>query len=204
MQAWMIWNQRNCVVHGGKLKDPKCLNKRAEEFIQEFQQAQVQLTVFQTEQISFEVWQLPPPYVYKLNFDAIVFSGLERTWIGAIIRNDKGEVMAAMSAVGPGVENSEEAELLACRRSLEFVVDAGFTSLIIEGDNVNIIQAISSSLPNHSILGYVVDDIHHLIHGLYLAMPNQIRRGGNTVAHVLAQYARNLNEDLIIRGVNLG
>ena len=44
----------------------------------------------------------------------------------------------------------------------------------------------------------MVDDIHHLIHGLYLAMLNQIRRGGNTVAHVLAQYARNLNEDLII------
>ena len=49
-----------------------------------------------------------------------------------------------MSAVGSGVENNEEAELLACRRSLEFVMDAGFTSLIIEGDNVNIIQAISS------------------------------------------------------------
>ena len=64
-----------------------------------------------------------------------------------------------MSAVGSGVENNEEAELLACRRSLEFVMDAGFTSLIIEGDNVNIIQAISSSLPSHSMLVYVVDDI---------------------------------------------
>ena len=28
-QAWFIWNQRNCVVHGGKLKDPSSLNKRA-------------------------------------------------------------------------------------------------------------------------------------------------------------------------------
>ena len=90
------------------------------------------------------MWQPPPPDVYKLNFDAAVFSGLERTGIGAITRNDKGEVMATMFAIGPGVESSEEAELLACRRSLEFAVDAGFTSLIIEGDNVNIIQAISS------------------------------------------------------------
>ena len=39
--------------------------------------------------------------MYKLNFDAVVFSGLERTGIGAIIRNDKGEVMAAMFAIGP-------------------------------------------------------------------------------------------------------
>ena len=60
------------------------------------------------------------------------------------------------------------------------------SSLIIEGDNANVIQAISSSLPNHSILGCVVDDIRHLIQGLYWARTNQIRRGGNTMAHVLA------------------
>ena len=154
------------------------------------------MIVSRTEQLSSEQWQPPPLDVYKLNFDAAVFSGLDKTGIGDIIRNDKGEVMAAMSAVGPSVENSEEAELLACRKSLEFVVDAGFTSLIIEGDNANVIQTISSSLPNHSILGCVVDDIRHLIHGLYWARTNQIRRGGNTVAHVVAQYARNFDEDL--------
>ena len=44
------------------------------------------------------MWQPPPPDVYKLNFDAAVFSGLERTGIGAITRNDKGEVMATDDA----------------------------------------------------------------------------------------------------------
>ena len=38
-QAWLIWNQRNCVVHGGKLKDPSSLNKRVEELVDEFKQA---------------------------------------------------------------------------------------------------------------------------------------------------------------------
>ena len=82
-----------------------------------------------------------------------------------IVCNDKGEVMAAMIASGLKVGTSEEAELLACR-SLEFSVDTGFTRLIIEGDNVNVIQAISSSLANHSLLGNVVDNIRPLIHGL--------------------------------------
>ena len=54
MQAWIIWNQRNYVVHGGKLKDPKCLNKQAEDYILEFQQAQVQLTVAWTKQNIFD------------------------------------------------------------------------------------------------------------------------------------------------------
>ena len=38
-QAWLIWNQRNCVVHGGKLKDPSSLNKRVEELVDEFKPA---------------------------------------------------------------------------------------------------------------------------------------------------------------------
>ncbi|KAL0001164.1 hypothetical protein SO802_014945 [Lithocarpus litseifolius] len=104
------------------------------------------------EQPSSEVWQPTPPFAYKLNFDAAVFSGLERSRVGAIVRKDKGEVMLTMTTSGPKVNTSEEAELLACRRSLEFAVDAGFTRLIIEGDNVNVIQAISSTLVNHSLL----------------------------------------------------
>lgn len=42
-----------------------------------------------------------------------------------------------------------------------------------------------------------MDDIGHLIQGSYWAKTNQIRRGGNTVAHVLAQFARNLDKDLV-------
>nr|XP_023929347.1 uncharacterized protein LOC112040686 [Quercus suber] len=172
-------------------------NKRAEDFVLEFRQAQVQLTVARTEQNISHQWKPPPLGAYKLNFDAAVFSGLNRTGIGTIIRNEKGKVMVAMSAVGPDAENSEEAELMACKKSLEFAVDTGFSRLIIEGDNANVIQAISSSLPNNSFLGCVVDDIRHLIHGLNWARTNQTRRGGNTVAHVLAQFARNLEEDLV-------
>ena len=101
---------------------------------------------------------------YKLNFDDAIFSALEKSGIGAIIRNDKGEVMAGMFAIGPNT--SEEAELLACRRSIEFAVEAGFTRLVIEGDNSNIMQAISSDAINYSFLGNVVDDIRHLMSGL--------------------------------------
>ena len=43
-----------------------------------------------------------------------MFSNLGRTDFGAIIRNEKGEVMAAMTASGPMVLNNDEAEFLAC------------------------------------------------------------------------------------------
>ena len=112
---------------------------------------------------------------YKLNFDAAIFSGLEKSGIGDIIKNDKGEVVANMFAIGPKVDTSEKAELLACRRSIEFVMDAGFTRLVIEGDNSNVMQAISSNVASYSFIGNVVDDIRHLMSGLQWVTTSKIR-----------------------------
>ena len=39
-QVWIVWNQRNSLLHGGKMKVPSSLNKRAEEYIEDFKRAQ--------------------------------------------------------------------------------------------------------------------------------------------------------------------
>ena len=39
--------------------------------------------------------------------------------------------MVALFARGPSVANSEDAEVLLCRKSLEFAMDAGFMELVI-------------------------------------------------------------------------
>ena len=53
------------------------------------------------------------------------------------------EVMAAISAKGPTIADSEEAEVLTCRRVLEFTTDVGFEELVIEGDNATVLKSIS-------------------------------------------------------------
>ena len=68
-------------------------------------------------------------------------------------------MLAALSARGPPVSNSEEVEVLACRKALEFAVDAGFAELILEGDNESVIRTISRSQPNSSRLGHLYGDI---------------------------------------------
>ncbi|XP_075645801.1 uncharacterized protein LOC142616956 [Castanea sativa] len=195
-QAWFIWSRRNSVLHGGKFIDPGTLNRRAAEYLQEYKHAQEQLDAEPVMQNSREAWEPPPESAVKLNFDAAVFSEVNRTGVGAIIHNYKSEVMAAMSARGPAVHGSEKGELLACRKAIEFAIDAGFSRLVIEGDNVNVIKAISSQAANISLLGNVVEDIKHLIRGLQWMSTSHIRQSGNKVAHVLAQYARIIVEDL--------
>ena len=40
--------------------------------------------------------------------------------------------MVAMSVGGPPVSSSEEAELLTCRKVVEFATDVGFSELVIK------------------------------------------------------------------------
>nr|XP_023872227.1 uncharacterized protein LOC111984839 [Quercus suber] len=115
------------------------LNQRAVEYLKEYKHAQQQLDAEPVMQNSRTDWEPPPEPAFKLNFDAAIFSGVNRTDVGAIIRNYKGEVMAPMSARGSTVHSSEEGELLACRKAVEFAIDTGFSRLVIEGDNVNVI-----------------------------------------------------------------
>ena len=100
-------------------------------------------------------WQPPPQEVYKLNFDTVVFLDLNCSGFGKIIRNSTGKVMARMSAKGDHVHNREEAEALACRKVVEFSMEAGFSNLVIEGDNSNVMRAISSFAANNSLLGHI-------------------------------------------------
>ena len=52
--------------------------------------------------------------------------------------------MAAMATKGPEVSSSEEAEFLACRKAIEFAIDAGFFELVIEGDNSSVMKVVST------------------------------------------------------------
>ena len=74
--------------------------------------------------------------------------------------------MAAMAVKGPEVSSSIAAKLLACRKAIEFAVDAGFSELVIEGDNSLVMTTISTMKIDQSLVGNVVGDIQHLIHNL--------------------------------------
>ena len=60
---------------------------------------------------------------------------------------------------------------------MEFATDAGFSELVIEGDNSHVMKALSSSLADRSLLGNMLDDVHHLVFGMHWVNFNCIRRG---------------------------
>ena len=122
---------------------------------------------------------------------------LTASGIGVIIRNDRGQVMAALSSKSHAVVDNEEAEVLACRKALEFAMDAGFLELIVEGNNINVMNSIRSARVDLSCLGNLYDDIQCMAGCLRHVEFHSIRRSANGVAHSLARYARHLSKDTV-------
>ena len=134
---------------------------------------------------------------FKLNFDSSIFQDGENSEVGAIIRNDKGEVMASLSAKGPPVTSSEEAEIYACRRAVEFAVECGFSELVLEGDNQALMDALSTRKGLLSWLGQILQDVLCMLDRLRWVQVSFVKRSANNVAHVLARYAKDLVEDIL-------
>ena len=196
VQSWLIWHQRNWIVHGGILQEPGTLNARAGSFLEEYKEAQSQLTIPISVGLS-QGWQPPEGFMYKLNFDAAIFTDISASGVGAIIRNASGQVMATLSSKGLVVTNSEKAKVLACRLAMEFALDAGFSDLIVEGDNLNVMRSIVSDQPYWSRLGNLYDDICCLGGRMRRVEFRGICRTTNGVAHSLTRFARHLSEDIV-------
>ena len=114
-----------------------------------------------------------------------------------MIRNEKGEVMAAIAIRGGAVRDSEEVEVMACHKVLEFAVDAGFTEIILEGDNAMVLKMISLAQLDLSRLGLIYEDIWCLAAGFRSISSNCVRHSANSIAHTLAKFARFIDNEII-------
>ncbi|XP_030930796.1 uncharacterized protein LOC115956614 [Quercus lobata] len=187
------------MVYGGCIQDPTRLVQRAKDFLQEYRDAQTQLSV-QTSSGSMHHqvrWVPPSGSVYKLNVDATVFKGMKASGVGAVVRNENGEVMVAMAGKGSQVQDSEAAEALACRRAVEFALEAGFREIILEGDNCNVMKSILGPKSDRDRLGHVYDDINSMGREFRVFYVLCVKRGANSVAHSLENFARHIDGEIV-------
>jgi len=89
VQSWLLWHRRNRVVHGGFLQEPGTLNERARSLLVEYKDAQTQLAIPVPTRPS-QSWLPPDGTMYKLNFDATVFTDTSTSGVGVRIRNAGG------------------------------------------------------------------------------------------------------------------
>ena len=82
-------------------------------------------------------------------------------------------------------------------------MEAGFSELVVEGDNVTVMRAISDLSCHNSLLGHIYEDICCYLSGMQHYSVSCIKRGRggggcgrNMVAHSLARYTKNIIDEM--------
>lgn len=135
-------------------------------------------------------WKPPPLRWYKVNVNGTVFKELGHCGIGVVVRNDKGQIMGALSKLLPYPLGALETEATAAEIGTIFAWELGPREIILEGDSQTVMAVIAS----HD-LGPI--QVHHLIACIKSWKSSFTRRDGNKAAHQMAKYANHISDCII-------
>jgi hypothetical protein len=141
----------------------------------------------------------PPPGVLKTNWDAAVDGKRRKIGIGVIVRNHEGGVIAMMSKTINFIQDPVTVETLATRRAVEFSRMLGVGELILEGDALQIVEALQSEDGGRSLYGIIIEDVLQLMRSFLDCKVSFVHREGNGEAHKLAKLAISLGENKVWR-----
>lgn len=136
-------------------------------------------------------WCPPPPDVYKINVHGISFShdGTGDAGIGLVVRDFKGDLIAAMSWKVKGGSYSGSIEDSAISLGLELGHDLGLTRVFVEGD----FAKLGNDLLCSSFLLLNKESVHKYCFCKF----GYVKEEANLVAHKLACYAVRLEDSIV-------
>ncbi|KAK8525899.1 hypothetical protein V6N12_020386 [Hibiscus sabdariffa] len=136
-------------------------------------------------------WIPPLSDAIKVNFDACFSSRYRTSFSGVVARNNGGYIMAVGTIPHHFVPSPEVAEAYACIDALMLARDAGFNSVIIEGDALTVINKANCREADRSVLRSLVKQIHSM-RAFFISLTfSHVVRTCNAVAHLLAREGRD-------------
>ena len=139
------------------------------------------------------VWKPPDPRQVKTNFDGAIFEDLQEAGIGVIIRNSKGEVLAALSKRIPTPSSVVILESFAARRAVQFIHEIGLRSSIFNCDSTTSISALRGRTLLHSSSSHLIKDILSLASSSQSFSFSHTYRQGNALVDAFAKRARRFS-----------
>ncbi|KAK9288545.1 hypothetical protein L1049_017004 [Liquidambar formosana] len=143
-------------------------------------------------------WHPPPLGSFKANVDGATFRESRSVGIGVIVRDSAGQVIATVVKHIEGEFPSNVVEALGVQFAVLFVWDLGLQSVMVEGDNLEVINAINSQETNLSALGLILEDVRASMTGHFGTITfGHTRREGNKVADGLARNAQHIEGSMV-------
>ena len=117
--------------------------------------------------------------------------------IGVVVRNDKGQLMGALSKLLPYPLGALETKAKAAEIGTTLAWELGLREVILEGDSQTVMTAIANHDPGPI-------QVHQLIAGIkswepkFRAWKSSFTcREGNKAAHQMAKYAKHISDYII-------
>ncbi|KAK9272861.1 hypothetical protein L1049_003239 [Liquidambar formosana] len=193
MVMWMMWNNRNWLLHEGKRMEPQQLIERANTLLQDFIKIQGEGRTVGVK-ISAR-WRPPTTGTYKVNVDGARFDDKKSVGLGVVVRDFEGQLIAAASKRMDGLFPPAQVEAVAMCFAMDFVRDQSLRSVIMEGDNLEVVRGINSYGMDLSPVGLIIEDIQCKAKTLFESVVfSHVGRIGNTVAHGLAHFAKEIDD----------
>jgi hypothetical protein len=193
--ARLIWLRRNEVVFGGDFWSPSDVVRRAKEQFEAANSAdQARCDALFQPTVSLEVrWKAPSMGAVKANWDAAVDRGGGKIGIGVVVRDSLGKFVAALAYGLPSIMDLTRAEAYGVWKLAEFCSSEGYRTIEVEGDALEIMQALRANSICRSSYGHLVEGTKQLLNMADKWEAKHVRRSGNTAAHLLAQFALSCN-----------
>ena len=160
---------------------------RASELLQEFRDVQKMTPRLAVQRCHLR-WKPPDPGVYKMNFDGALFLEQRCAGLGVVVRDSAGLVIAALSQRVRLPGSVDVVEALAACRAMRFAQELSLHHMVIEGDSLQVIQAIIDTKPVQTLYGHIIGEIK-LLSSLFTCSFLHVNRKGNMLAHALARRA---------------
>ncbi|CAO2816818.1 unnamed protein product [Amaranthus hypochondriacus] len=132
-------------------------------------------------------WQPPNQGWIKINFDAYIGHGCRRG-LGVVCRDDQGDVLLTGTRLCQANWDVEASEAMAAKYGLEIARRMGYDQIHLEGDALNVISAISNRIAGRAPIHLIYDSIISMLDSFADVKFSFVRRGGNTVAHMVARW----------------
>ena len=192
---WSVWKERNDRVWDQKTRnamDVSCDLGAGLLAFRSHQGRPSQRTVTRRSVI----WKAPSLGVLKVNVDGAFNHSTRTGGLGFIIRDSSGTMVAGGACPLRGLISAEHAEILACVKAYDFVMQQDLGPMILETDALEVKRQLELlNTPNTSRLGRLYDDLAFKLANEGVWRVCHIGRKGNTAAHAMGAYGVHLLQD---------
>ena len=183
--VWSLWTGRNARSHGSLRHDPGAAVRHIAKMLEDMVCLEEQ--EIPRKQRVVEVWKPPDTGWIKVNTDGAFDAASGKGAAGAILRNERGETLAAEGRKYENLADVLTAEALAARNGMLLAVALGYNKVILELDNQSLANSLKSMEDDRSTINDLRQGILELGRSLLSFRISFVHREANLAAHCCAK-----------------